>query len=78
LVVVEPVGAVAVVGAVVVAEGIGEVIAGIERAGAVGSPELSLPQPAIASPTRRDVTAATLITTSRRAPAGEARNTGSR
>ena len=72
-----PVGVLVVVGTVVVA-GIGEVIAGIDTVGAVVSPELSLPQPATASTTAMEVKASARLTRSRRAPAGEARNTGSR
>jgi hypothetical protein len=53
---VDPVGVVVVAGAVVVA-GIGEVTGGIETVGAVVSPESSLPQPAIARPMTRAVTA---------------------
>jgi hypothetical protein len=74
-----PVGVVVpvIAGAVVVA-GIGEVIAGIETLGVVVCPESSPPQPARARTAAMEARASPLLTRSRRAPAGEARNTGSR
>lgn len=65
-------------GAVPLVAGIGEVIAGIETVGWVVSPELSPPQPEASRPIAMDASASAPITWSRRAPAGEARNTGSR